>query len=359
MLSQNDVNWKLKRINGTNSTIGSFGCLITCICFILQKAGYAVTPEVLAGNKELFDGDMWVGWDKLQTFYPNLNYVWGEKCLSSPAPIDKILSEIKDGYYPIIMLDYSPKVTGMQTHYLVVIDSDSQGNLKVGDPWDGAEIWLDTRYGTLDEKYKILKVDTYHFTKPPVADDTWNNIKQFLQTKSATEGTVREAFGALSDKKILEDKVSSLQTSLTDKQTKLVEKDKIISDLKNELDGANTIINTKNSYREKLSLMLGCTGDWDEIVRNVAVAIGNEDKYTGLLIENRKLLGEMDDKVKNQVEKITFDLNLKLNQSQLELVKCSNNNNALQKQVNDLKSIINGGRKTLLDKIKSLFKLTK
>lgn len=359
MYSQNDPQWKLKRINGTNSTLGSYGCLISVISWILTKAGYNVTPDQLATNKELFDGDMWIGWDKLQTFYPNMTYVWGEKCINIPAPVDKIISEVRDGYYPIIMLDYAPKATGLQTHYLAVIDADSEGNLKVGDPWDGAEVWLDTRYGTLDEKYKILKVDVYHFIKPAVADDKWENIKKFLQEKNADEGAVREAFGLLSDKSLTEKKISGLQSALTDKQTKLSEKDAIISDLQNELDGANTIIHTKNGYREKLAIMLNCTPDWDEIVRNVTVCIGNEDKFNGQLIENKKLLGEMDQKVKEQVEKTTYDINLKLMKANSDLVVMSNKNNNLQKQVNDLKSIINGGRKSLLDQIKSLFKINK
>lgn len=357
MISQNDPLWKLKRINGTTSTIGSYGCLISCICYILQKAGYNVNPDQLAVQKELFDGDMWVGWDKLHDLYPNLSYIWGEKCISTPAPIDKIISEVRDGYYPIIMLDYAPKVTGLQTHYLVVTDADSNGNLKVGDPIDGADVWLDTRYGTLDEKYKILKVDVYHFTKPAVPTDKWDNIKLFLEEQNADEGRVREAFGALADSRPLKDQIGSLQNALNSKQATITTKDGIISDLKNELDGANTIIHTKNGYREKLALMLGCAADWDEIVREVTVAIGNEDKYNGLLKENSILKGTLEEQVAEKVASITYDINLKLIKANTDLVTLSNKNNALTKQVDDLKSIINGSKITLISKIKKILKI--
>lgn len=342
MLSQNDPAWKLKKINGTTSTIGSYGCLITSICFILQKAGYNVTPDVLAKQSDLFNGDMWAGWDKLHDLYPNINYIWGEKCSSYPAPIDKIISEVKDGYYPIIMLDYAPKVDGTQTHYLVVTDADSNGNLKVGDPWDGAEIWLDTRYGELDEKYKILKVDVYHFTKPPITDDKWENIKKYLEEQNADEGKVREAFGALSDINNYQKTISDLQSALSSKQITISQKDGIISDLTTKIDGLTAQLTAKNGYRERLATILDCEADWDAIVGEVTEAIGNEDKYAGLLIEHKILQGEFEERVAKEVDTKNFDITLKLTKANSEIEGLRTLNNSLQKKVDDLKSIING-----------------
>ena len=112
MISQNDPLWKLKKINGTTSTIGNYGCLISCVCYILQKAGYNVTPPELATQSTLFNGDMWVGWQKLITLYPKLSYAWGQSTTTVAAPIDKIVRELDEGYYPIIMLDYNPFICG-------------------------------------------------------------------------------------------------------------------------------------------------------------------------------------------------------------------------------------------------------
>jgi len=356
-LSQNDPQWKLKRINGTNSTIGSYGCLITSLCFILQKAGYNVTPDQLALQSSLFTGDLWNGWDKLQELYPNMSFVWEEKCSAVPAPVDKIMSEVKDGYFPIIMLDYAPTVKGLQTHYLVVIDTDGEGNLKVMDPWDGAEIWLDTRYGNVDEKYKVLKVNTYHFTKPEIVDDAWENIKKFLQEKTATEGDVRAAFGALSDQESYLRKLSDLTSQLTDKNNTILTKDGIISDLNTKIEGLTATLTTKNGYREKLSIILGCENDWDTIVGQVTEAIANEDKYNSLIPQYKLLQGTFEEKVKEEVDKQNYDINLKLVKANTDIVTQSNTINSLTKKVEDLKSIINGTKVSLIQTIKNFLKI--
>lgn len=359
MLSQNNPEWKLKKINGTTSNLGNFGCLITCVCFILNKAGYVITPDKLATNKDLFDGDMWIGWDKLQQFYPNVSYVWGEKCSAVPAPVDKIMSEVKDGYFPIIMLDYAPSVKGLQTHYLIVLDGDGEGNLKVGDPIDGAEIWLDTRYGTVDEKYKILKVDTYHFVKPVVADDAWNNIKKFLEEKTATEGDVRAAFGALTDQEGYVRKIEELNKTINDKNSAIANKDEMISDLNTKIDGLTATLTTKNGYREKLAIILNCTTDWDTIVGEVTEAVSNEDKYNSLLSQFKLLQGTFEEKVKEEVDKQTYDMSLKLIKANSEVIRLSTTINSLTKKVEDLKSIINGTKVSLIQKINNFFKIKK
>src|SRR3990167_9971063 len=100
-LSQNDPQWKLKRINGTTSTIGSYGCLIADACWILNQTGYEVAPDVLATKSELFEtgSAMWVGWNKVEALFPKVKYVWGVRCDTTPAPIDKILREVDDGYF--------------------------------------------------------------------------------------------------------------------------------------------------------------------------------------------------------------------------------------------------------------------
>ena len=255
------------------------------------------------------------------------------------------------------MLDYAPKVNGLQTHYLVILDADGEGNIKVGDPIDGAEVWLDTRYGSVDEKYKILKVDVFHFQKPELPNDKWDNIKKFLEEKVADESMVREAFGALSDKEKINRDLVTLQNTIVAKTTIIASKDVIISDLTNELKGAETALASKNSYREKLAVMLNCTADWDDIIRNVSVAIGNEDKYTSCTIELKNIKGTFEEQLGKKVDEKTYDINLKLVKATSEIIKLSNQNDTLQKKVEDLKLIINGGRVTIIDKIKKVLRI--
>lgn len=338
MISQNDERWKLKRINGTTYTIGGWGCLISDICFLLQQAGYNVTPDVLAKQGELFDGAMWIGWTKLEELYPNMKYVWGERCTDYPAPVDKIIKELDDGFFPIIMLDYAPKTTGLQTHYLTVIGHDDKGNLKVGDPIDGQEVWLDSRYGEIDEKYKILKVDVYHFTKPiQTTPDLWEKIKGLLtQENNFSEGDIRAMVDWYKSKDNTERNIADLNTALTAKQQTILQKETTISDLRNQIGGLEENIQHSRDFQDKLASMLSCSADQGDILASTAIAIGNESKLITCQTEKANILANIDTKIAEGVEKQTFELRLNIAEKQMVITKYEKDILAYQKKIDML-----------------------
>lgn len=338
MLNQNDVLWKLKKINGTTYTIGGWGCLITDVCFLLGQAGYNVTPDELAKKSELFDGAMWIGWDKLQSLYPNMNYVWGERCTDYPAPVDKIIKELDDGFFPIIMLDFAPKTTGLQTHYLVCLGHDDKGNIKVGDPIDGQEVWLDSRYGELDEKYKIMKVDVYHFQKPLVTTpDLWTNIKGLLTVENNfSESDIRAMVDWYKLKNTTERTIKDLNDGLVAKSQKLVEKDNIISELNNQLNGKDESIKHYVEFQEKLSSILNCKSDQGEILASVVTAIGNESKLQSCLSNNSAMAANMNTAIADGVDKGTFELRVKVADLNMQISKRDKDIAAYQKKIDML-----------------------
>jgi len=337
-LSQKDERWKLKRINGTTSTLGSYGCLITDICWLLQQAGYTVTPNELATKSELFDGAYWVGWTKLESLYPNIKYIWGEKCTDYPAPVDKIIKELDDGYFPIIMLDYAPSTTGLQTHYLTCIGHDANGNIKVGDPIDGQEVWLDSRYGELDEKYKILKVDVYHFTKPiQTTPDLWEKIKGLLtQENNFSEGDIRAMVDWYKDRNTTERTIADLTTSIASQKQTILQKDQIISDLNNEKGGLEANITHSKDFQDKLATMLFCNSDQGDILASVAVAIGNESKLASCQAEKTTILGNIDTAIADGVEKETYELRLKLAELTMKITRYEKDIVEYQKKIDML-----------------------
>ena len=196
MLSQNDPQWKTKTINGTTSTLGNYGCLLTCLTAILNEAGYVITPDQLANYSQLFVGDLWNGWKTLQNLFSRVSYSWGVVCQSTSAPIDKIIAELDAGYFPIIMVDSNLNVAGIQTHYLRV--TKHVGNdLYIHDPWDGVEKKLSSCYGSMADAVKIQKVDCYHFTNPTAETvETYNiseNVYKYLyKENNFSEGDIRE-----------------------------------------------------------------------------------------------------------------------------------------------------------------------
>jgi hypothetical protein len=337
-LSQGDERWRLKRINGTTSTLLSYGCLITDICWLLNQAGYQITPDELATKSELFDGAYWNGWTKLESLFPKMKYVWGERCTDYPAPVDKIIKELDDGFYPVIMLDYAPKTNGLQTHCLTVLGHDDKGNLKVGDPIDGQIVWLDSRYGELDEKYKILKVDVFHFAKP-VAEvpDLWESIKGLLtQENNFSESDIRAMVDWYKLRDTTERNMRELNDSLATKQQKLVEKDQIISEITNQLNGREEVIKHAKEFQDKLASILNCVSEQGEILASTAIAIGNESKLANCQTEKQGILSNIDKAISEGVEKQTFELRVMIAQLQMKIAQKEKDILAYQKKIDIL-----------------------
>jgi len=313
-LSQTDPLWKNKKINGTSSTINSYGCLVTDITWLLNQAGYTVTPDELAKKGELFDGAYWKGWTALEEHFPKMKYVWGERCTDYPAPIDKIVKEVNDGYFPIIMLDYAPKVTGLQTHYLVVLGHDDKNNLKVGDPIDGSIVWLDSRYGEVDEKYKILKIDVYHFEKVNNTEpNMWERIKGLLtQENNFSESDIRAMVDVYKQRDATERTIKELNENIKAKAETISQKDKIISDIKTELSGINETIKHYKDFQNKLSIILGCSPEEGDILAQVVIAVGNESKLLSCQADKQNIINNQDRRIGEEVDKLTFELKLKV-----------------------------------------------
>lgn len=210
------------------------------------------------------------------------------------------------------MLDYNPTTKDINTHYCIVIGHDDNKNLKIGDPWDGAEVWLDSRYGTQDEVVKILKTDVYHFEKVITDPSAWDRIKKFLDEKKADEGMVRAAFGALEDQVGLQRTISDLQDALKSKQETIINKDQIISDLNNTLTGKDATIGSYTDFLQKCASILNCNSDMASVTGQIQVAIDNEDKYAGCLTDKQHILDKQTELIKVEVVKATTQLTTKI-----------------------------------------------
>lgn len=361
-LSQNDERWKLKRINGTTSTLGSYGCLITCITWLLNKSGNPITPDELAKKSELFDGAYWNGWNKVGSVYPQLTYAWGVSCLNEPAPVDKIIRELDNGFYPIIMLDYAPKVNGLQTHYLVCMSHDGKGNIEVGDPIDGAVVWLDSRYGTLDEKYKILKVDVLHHTKLNVSDaPLWDRVKNYLTEENKfSEGDIREGMEAFKKRHETQKALDDLGATIINKDSEIALKNTQIAEITNELSSKEAQIKYEEDFREKLAKDLDApSSSHGDIIASLLVALGNESRLDACMRENRRLNESIAERVKEETAKATFDIKVRNAELQKLLDSATRENAYLQKRIESIQnpkvSIIN----SVINKLKSYVKSAK
>ncbi len=121
ILSQNDPRWKNIKLGFSNTTIGNYGCTITCIAMIV-----GVTPDVV--NQRLKDvngfaeGNL-VIWAKIEEAFPGIKVrrVW----TYDNADVKKSLP---------CLVEVDGKPIGGFRHWVVYT-----GNQKCYDPWDGKE----------------------------------------------------------------------------------------------------------------------------------------------------------------------------------------------------------------------------
>lgn len=121
-LSQRDKRWSAIKLGTSNTTIGDFGCTITCIAMIV-----GTTPDVVNERMKqvagFAEGNL-VIWAKIDEAFPGIHArrVWTYDNADVKANIKRVLVEV-DG-----------KPIGGYRHWVVYV-----GSQKLYDPWDGKE----------------------------------------------------------------------------------------------------------------------------------------------------------------------------------------------------------------------------
>ena len=97
---QNDSKWRDVFLGyQTDETIGSWGCLLTSITMILNKAGYEETP--LTVNEKMKSADGFQGAliipAVLPYIWPNVVFLGFESSVNTPAPLGRIDAHLAKG----------------------------------------------------------------------------------------------------------------------------------------------------------------------------------------------------------------------------------------------------------------------
>lgn len=231
-LSQRDPRWSGIKINGTIYTIGTDGCLLTCLAMI---AG--LLPDVVA-SKIGFNGAQvaWTGLDKVGLELIEKNNVYNNEA------VKKIIEQYG---FCIVRVDWdgSPKSTG-DTHFVLYI-----GNGKLIDPWTGtieptSKYSLPTGYRAVRKTsmatvYKTLDLTNQDSMK--VAVDMWHQVMvEKLWTKTS------ELVSLFSEMK-----VESVATAITEYRNRLNQ----ISNLNDRLQAETKLrieLSTKDDTSSKI-----------------------------------------------------------------------------------------------------------
>ncbi|MDQ3098901.1 MAG: C39 family peptidase [bacterium] len=144
--SQNDERWKYTSLGTSKTTLGNYGCLITCISSLLTYFGISTQPdkynEWLIKNNGYKDGNLYY-WSSIGRYSANRVALYARhdvKGLNS-SHRELIDQEIANGRPVVMQVDFYPTTDYPDMHWVVYL-----GDGLAMDPWNGKVEPL-TKYG--------------------------------------------------------------------------------------------------------------------------------------------------------------------------------------------------------------------
>ena len=161
-LSQSDPKWKDKKLGvDATSTIGMYGCLLTCMTMVANGFGEELTPALLDDklvNIGGFLGDL-VRPALLPDVASRVHYKNFVRFNDQPAALREIDAALAAGMPVIIEVDNSP-APGMQNHWIILYDKRGDDYL-FQDPWPypppQKEYLLSKRYAFSGKPKNIIR----------------------------------------------------------------------------------------------------------------------------------------------------------------------------------------------------------
>ncbi|OGN74430.1 MAG: hypothetical protein A2X25_05965 [Chloroflexi bacterium GWB2_49_20] len=155
-LSQKDPRWQdIKLGFATQQTIGSQGCVLTCLAMMTTGYGYKETPDTL--NKKLMNlgsGNGYIGslmvWAGITRLYSKIGIKEIYVCSDvKPVPLKRIDSLLGNGQTVLVECDRS-LATGEQIHWVLLTQKQGDDYVML-DPWqypvDKTDVLFTQRYG--------------------------------------------------------------------------------------------------------------------------------------------------------------------------------------------------------------------
>lgn len=151
ILGQRDDRWASQRLGTVNgTTIGGYGCIITCMAMLATYYGHPIFPnqedDWLTDNQGYVQGNLYRN-DAFPREFADCSFDKIISCTNTPAPLDEINSYLSLGKPVVVMVDFDHDPNdGIQTHFVLIVGKEN--NMYVcNDPWFGDQTNFDARYG--------------------------------------------------------------------------------------------------------------------------------------------------------------------------------------------------------------------
>lgn len=150
LFSQRDEKWRNDRLGTSASTIGGYGCLITCAASLLCYFGNSIDPgrlNKLLTEKGLYYNGNLFQWDSLDDLF-NVKIDWTNfiDCATVPAPLDKIDALLAEKRPVIVKVDFDTNDDDIDQHWVMIFGKRGNDYI-ILDPWDGKEKTFRGTYG--------------------------------------------------------------------------------------------------------------------------------------------------------------------------------------------------------------------
>lgn len=112
---QKDPQWASDTIGGTNRTMGSIGCLVSCVAMSINDLGFPTTPGDVNQKLCAIDGydNADLTWYKINEAFPNIDYKYDRAFSAS-----MIEDDLENGLLPIVNVKYY----GLGfTHWVIIV----------------------------------------------------------------------------------------------------------------------------------------------------------------------------------------------------------------------------------------------
>lgn len=221
-LSQNDPKWKSEKLGtSTVSTIGNYGCLLTCAAMACNYFGKDTDPsklnQAMKKTGGFHGGSNWV-WSALTDVYPDITFDWdiweSGQFYTQPADLT-IIDDLLEQKLPVFVhVDFNPG--GEVEQHWVLIKGKENDQYICQDPWPypGEEYFFKARYGDPERYIFAIRAYRGEVEHEPTDEDKIFRLEE--QAKALTQELANERVAHSETRLLLQDARGDLKDEEAD-----------------------------------------------------------------------------------------------------------------------------------------------
>lgn len=317
IFGQRDPKWKTKPLGTSSSTLGDFGCLVTCLAMLAKYYGKDTDPDRLntalvnikgfaASSAAPTQFNLYKWYEGITKLYTDITIT---KLQATPyvltgTDFNAIKAEIDAGRPVILQVDMIPNTAVVDMHFVLLIGYEGD-TYYVNDPWYGDKANL-TRYGV---PAKAIQQYVFHNGPIPVPGN------------SDTIPVLKTDFERMRTKCDILDAQNPTYAQLQE----------INKEMNRQLEGEKAQNKSMTEFMQKVASLLGVPASQEEIIGDITSTLQKEQDYDITKRENETLKGEIKSldtqlATKEGERKIAVD----------QIIPLTNQNITLKKQTDDL-----------------------